>query len=345
MTRISVPLLVAALAIFVLLFGVAFRVNGQEQDPTVEVQITQQLHAALDALEAGGGAYGSTNASATVEIVAVLREQVDVAELSTSLTNASSANAFPADVHVRGRSRYAALVEKAQRTQAPLRAWLDARGTSYRAYYIVNMLLIQGDAALVAQLRQRPEIERLALNVTTEALDLAAPPSAVAALPPAWRVGRGGPQSVALPWGLAFIHAPEAWALGYTGEGIVVASQDTGVQWDHPALQSAYRGWDSATMTVTHTYNWFDAWGVDAARSTQCSGDAATDAQIPCDDNGHGTHTVGTMVGNAPGSPPGDGGTVLGVAPDAEWIGCRNMTAGVGSPTSYAACFEFFLAP
>jgi subtilisin family serine protease len=40
-----------------------------------------------------------------------------------------------------------------------------------------------------------------------------------------------------------------------------------------------------------------------------------------------------------------DGLSVLGMAPDAQWIGCRNMLAGVGSPASYTACFEFFLAP
>jgi subtilisin family serine protease len=94
-------------------------------------------------------------------------------------------------------------------------------------------------------------------------------------------------------------------------------------------------------MTVTHTYNWFDAWGVDTPRKMRCTGDAKTDAQIPCDDQGHGTHTVGTMLGDA--TEMGD--TVLGMAPDATWVGCRNMTSGVGTPASYTACFEFFLAP
>jgi subtilisin family serine protease len=33
------------------------------------------------------------------------------------------------------------------------------------------------------------------------------------------------------------------------------------------------------------------------------------------------------------------------MAPDAQWIGCRNMRLGVGTPASYTICFEFFLAP
>ncbi|MGD1992194.1 MAG: S8 family serine peptidase, partial [Anaerolineae bacterium] len=63
------------------------------------------------------------------------------------------------------------------------------------------------------------------------------------------------------------------------------------------------------------------------------------DSPEPCDDHGHGTHTMGTMVGD-------DGGdNQIGVAPGAEWIGCRNMDRGYGTPASYIECFEFFLAP
>jgi subtilisin family serine protease len=49
---------------------------------------------------------------------------------------------------------------------------------------------------------------------------------------------------------------------------------------------------------------------------------------------------MGTIVGD-------DGGSnQIGVAPGAQWIGCRNMDEnGVGSPASYAECFQFFVAP
>ena len=290
-------------------------------------EVSPRLEAALAQASAADG-------DDMVEIVAVLRDQVNVAEVVAQ-------SAQSAAVHTHNAAIYDALTDAAHASQDSLLAWLNARGVKYRAYYIVNMVLIYGDAALVDELRERPEIARLALNVATEGIESTPNDASSMALPAGWSVAPAAAQSVAPPWGISFIHAPEVWAMGYTGAGIVVASQDTGVQWDHPALQLAYRGWNTATMTATHTYNWFDAWGADGARASRCDGEAATNAQIPCDDNGHGTHTVGTMLGNA----SGDGGTIIGVAPDAKWIACRNMTSGVGSPTSYADCFQFFLAP
>ena len=53
------------------------------------------------------------------------------------------------------------------------------------------------------------------------------------------------------------VNADDVWALGYTGQGIVVGGQDTGYDWDHPALVNQYRGWDGAT--ADHDYNWHDA--------------------------------------------------------------------------------------
>ena len=55
--------------------------------------------------------------------------------------------------------------------------------------------------------------------------------------------------------------------------------------------------------------------------------------------SGHGTHTMGTMVGD-------DGvGNQIGMAPGAKWIGCRNMKSDYGTPATYAECYQWFIAP
>ena len=66
---------------------------------------------------------------------------------------------------------------------------------------------------------------------------------------------------------------------------------------------------------------------------------AGTIRQQPCDDFFHGSHTIGTAIGD-------DGGTnQIGMAPGAKWIACRNMDEGNGTPARYIECMEFFLAP
>ncbi len=124
--------------------------------------------------------------------------------------------------------------------------------------------------------------------------------------------------------------------MGYSGQGVVVGGQDTGYDWDHPALVGAYRGWDGST--VSHDYHWHDAiHGNDP--HTSPGNPCGYDLPEPCDDRGHGTHTMGTVLGD-------DGGrNQIGVAPGAQWIGCRNMDRGYGQPATYLECFEFFLAP
>jgi hypothetical protein len=105
----------------------------------------------------------------------------------------------------------------------------------------------------------------------------------------------------AVEWNIQRVNADDVWAMGYTGQGTVVANVDTGVQWDHPALQDQYRGWDGAV--ADHNYNWYDPYHQGPGGGT-----------IPQDVHGHGTHTMGTMVGD-------DGAAnQIGMAPGAQWI-------------------------
>jgi serine protease AprX len=135
-------------------------------------------------------------------------------------------------------------------------------------------------------------------------------------------------------WGIDRVNANDVWALGARGQGVVVAGQDTGYDFDHPALIAQYRG---NGATVEHAYNWHDSIHALIGSGTNSCG---LDATAPCDDNQHGTHTMGTMVGEDDAT-----GFTVGVAPDAKWIGCRNMERGNGTPSTYLECFDWFLAP
>ena len=120
-----------------------------------------------------------------------------------------------------------------------------------------------------------------------------------------------------IEWGVNKINAPNVWSsYNVRGEGIVVANIDSGVQFDHPALARQYRG-RLANGTFDHNYNWFDP-------SRICGNPSVA----PCDNDGHGTHTMGTMVGD-------DGaGNQIGVAPAARWIaakGCESKGARLGA--------------
>ena len=90
--------------------------------------------------------------------------------------------------------------------------------------------------------------------------------------------------------GITYTHAPQVWALGFTGQNIVIASADTGVRWTHNALKPHYRGWDG--MNADHNYNWHDS--IHDSTGNPCG----NDSPFPCDDFFHGSHTTGTAIGD-----------------------------------------------
>ncbi len=232
-----------------------------------------------------------------------------------------NAAAAARDRDQRGRLVFDALRNVAASTQPAVRAHLEALGLKYRAYWIANVFAVEGNRAAVEALAARPDVQAIesdeAFTVQLEQPTAQAPDAATTA-----------------GWDLTWINVPSVWALGDTGQNTVYANADTGVQWDHPALKSHYRGWNGTA--ADHNYNWWDAIHSDIdGKGNPCGFNLA----VPCDDNGHGTHTTGTGIGD-------DGaGNQIGVAPGAKWIGCRNMDANVGRPSTYIECMQFFLAP
>jgi subtilisin family serine protease len=246
------------------------------------------------------------------EFFVVLANQADLHPAATLTTKAE-----------KGRYVYEALRKKSQDTQGPILRWLRERAIEHRSFYIVNAILVKGSRDIAEALAARPDVARVEGNPHIQNV-LPQPNGIVDA--------SSQPQTPeTIEPGIAYTHAPEVWALGFRGQGITVAGADTGQRWTHNALKPHYRGWDG--VTADHNYNWHDS--IHDSTGNPCG----NDSPFPCDDNGHGTHTIGTAVGD-------DGmGNQIGMAPGARWIGCRNMDQGNGTPARYIECMEWFLAP
>lgn len=226
------------------------------------------------------------------------------------------------DRQQRGRLVFESLRQNALTTQPAALAQLNVFNVKHRSYSIANVIAVEGNRTVVDAMAARPDVAAIETDRAFRA-NLEQPQA----------FGRAAP-SIA-EWNIAKVNAPQVWAKGYTGQGRVYANADTGVQWTHPALQSHYRGWNGTT--ADHNYNWWDAVHYDISGGGNPCGGFSLSA--PCDDYGHGTHTMGTGIGD-------DGaGNQIGMAPGAKWIACRNMDSGVGRPSTYIECMEFFLAP
>ncbi len=249
------------------------------------------------------------SAAGESEFLVFLSEQADVRDAAALKTKP-----------VKGARVVGRLRDTAQRTQGPILKLLRDRGLAHRPFWLVNMIWVRGDSADIETLSQRSDVLHILANPSMKLQEPTATPATTSGV---------------IEWNIAKVRAPQVWALGFTGQGVVIGGQDTGYQWDHPALINRYRGWNG--VSADHNYNWHDAihtnnnhWGT--------KNPSGYDTLIPLDDNSHGTHTMGTMIGD-------DGTNQIGMAPGAKWIGCRNMDRGWGTPTTYTECFEWFIAP
>jgi hypothetical protein len=192
---------------------------------------------------------------------------------------------------------------------------LSAEARDYTVLWIDNSIAISRlSDAMLAELAADPNVESIR---TQKVIPLPQEPEAEEAAP--WM-----PNDAVSS--LAHIKVPDVWALGYKGAGIVVANIDAGVRYTHRSLVDKYRG-NLGGGTFDHNYNWYDPYNHSAAPRY-------TDA--------HGSHTMGTMVG--------DGGTAttqIGAAPDAKWMACIGFgLSGAGATDAgLLECGQWTLAP
>jgi hypothetical protein len=199
---------------------------------------------------------------------------------------------------------YKTLVSQAESSQASLRKQLDQFHIGYTPYYLVNGIEVRGGPLVRLWLQGRPEVDRVLSNPILRPLPKNVPAS----------TGTDKAPSGVL-WNQSLIGADKVWnELHVTGQGVVVGQSDSGVQGDHPELAESYRG-----RAGGDAYNWLDPWNHFAS---------------PTDIGGHGTHTLGIILGKH-----------TGIAPGATWFACVNEARNMGNPADYLNCMQYMLAP
>ncbi|MBC8310625.1 MAG: S8 family serine peptidase [Planctomycetes bacterium] len=245
---------------------------------------------------------------ATVSALVYLENQVDIKTLSDSISQAS----------MRFVDRHKLVVETLQATahssQDSILASLQTQNgvDKVTPFWISNVIRVDATPEVIRQLSKRNDVEHIYLNY---GIELVTPVSTGHVVDGNYR---GGVEP-----GINAIRATEAWAMGYTGEGVLVATLDTGVDGGHEALASSwaglrpeYAGHPEWAFLDPYTYN----------------------HNFPFDSGSHGTHTMGTVCGSAQG---------IGVAPDAHWITSAGIDRSTIGETVADAIetFQWFVDP
>ena len=227
-----------------------------------------------------------------IKVLVVMKDQAPIASLDQSLheRHAKMSERHPTIIN--------ALREAADRSQVNiLRDLAQQRGTvkGFTPYWLINAITVVTTIDGVRQLALRDDVDVIEVDLVVELMK---------PLESQEQVERGG--GIGTPPGIINVGARRVWnELGITGVGALVANMDTGVDGVHPALASRWRG-NFAPVSEC----WRDAVGF---------GDPT-----PEDHNGHGTHTMGTICGQAPNDS-------IGICPGALWIADNTINQGVGA--------------
>src|SRR5215475_7205965 len=240
----------------------------------------------------------ATPPQSLVRVIVTLKTQVDPSSVSGANRRQRSRNL---------ESRLRGTAEAGQRGLLTLLRKRQAQGlvTELDPLWIFNGIGVTATPSVVRELATRSDVRRIDPELTIQAPAAPTTPATADAEPAA-------PEP-----NVALVNAPALWDLGFRGQGIVVASMDTGVDYSHPDLVGRWRG---------GTNSWFDPYGQHPT--------------VPTDVNGHGTATMGVMVG-------GDaGGTSIGMAPDAKWIAVKLFNdRGSATSTAIHQGFQWLLDP
>ncbi|RDW22207.1 hypothetical protein CWR48_00435 [Oceanobacillus arenosus] len=230
-----------------------------------------------------------------------LREQTntgEVAEIAKEGAERSRASLQEIE-EVKHEAVISALKDTSNESQQDVLGYLEEQvkagnARNIRPYYIINGIVVTATKEVAEEVSTYSEVEKILANETRYLHETTKTDENVSM--------QNAVQNI--EWNIDRVGAPEAWSSGFDGTGVVVATIDSGVDWEHPALKEKYRGYNAETGKVNHQYSWFDA--------------VKEKNKVPYDPDGHGTHVTGTIVGGEP-----NGSNQIGVAPGAKWIAVK----------------------
>jgi hypothetical protein len=252
-----------------------------------------------------------------ISAIVHMAEQAPVARLNQELRDQGATR----------RERHQVVVEALQAAtvhQQPFREYLEERMIrggvqGYTGYWISNLLVVMATPEEIYQIAARPDVEWVESNFSVSLIE----PSNPDVTPMETDEGTRG---IGVTPGLRALRADEVWyTLGITGAGRLLGNLDTGVDGNHPALNTRWRGYNGQNP-------WQECW-LDVL---------GTNTQFPVDNYGHGTHVIGTMTGL--GAATED---TIGVAWGAQWIACNAIDQGVGGgfDNDVIAAYQWFADP
>ena len=112
-----------------------------------------------------------------------------------------------------------------------------------------------------------------------------------------------------IQWNVSQVNADDVWSLGYTGNGVIVAVIDSGVNYNHNDISNNM--WDGGTDYPFHGWDYYN------------------NDNNPMDDHSHGTHCAGTV------SSYGASGEQCGIAKNAKIMALKVLGSGGSGSTSY----------
>lgn len=246
-------------------------------------------------------------------VIVNLREQAPIATMNAQMREGFTPRSE------RHRRVVEALQATARDSQQSLKQELDLAivsgdVTGYTSYWISNIIVMQATKETVARIAARNDVDVVESNFKASLIE------------PIGNAPTGELRGIGVTPGLRAIRAPEVWhEFGFTGAGTLIGSLDTGVDGNHPALSTRWRGYNGQEP-------WQECWIDQLGGNTQ----------FPSDGYGHGTHTTGTMCGL--GAATND---TVGVAWGAKWIASNAINQGVGGAfdNDILVAFQWFTDP